>query len=449
VHLRDDATGAAAGETQTPSGGKASGGSSSQPVAGAEAGEVSVGGSAGAAGKSPIGGSPDGGTDVGGSSAGEPAGGVGGEGGVGGAGGEGATGGETSACPPLHETTGGGELTLVQFAPLDAPRGRLVISNDGKSAYATTWGSFTQHFTRNTSTGELTAKSTAWVYNGEYAALSSDSKHLYVGGVNGLQFYDILVGADGSIANTNSTNGPSYGPAQDALLVGDTIFLASFSSLRTISGGIYDSTNRAVGTYGDLINLTRGGDYLYWTEYAVASRQPAGTIPKVGRARLNCDGTTGPREVFETGKGPFDVAVCDKTHYAYVTHQLQKADTQPGYIEVFDLKTCQEDFSTCKPVKTWTSTDIPGLVDPGGIHIAPDCSTLYLSNYAPTGGSILTIGLTKSTTPKLLQTFAQGKTYNGVTLTGDVNGWHMTWYDGYFYVPFEFGKGVAVFKSAH
>lgn len=446
VHLRDDASnGAAAGQGPTPADGGV----------GALGGSSAVGGSQAQVGGEPMSQAGDASSGSGGDEnlAGASSGGAnGGEGGaMGGAGGEGATGGETQACPSLGEDRGGGKLKLIQFPPLLHGRGRLAITGDGKNAYNTTWGDHTQHYARDPKTGMLTPKSTAGVYNGEMVVLSPDFKHLYVDGANATQFYDILIGADGTIANTPASNPPGYSGTLDGERVGETIFLASGASIRTIEKGVYTATNRAVpGNFDDAITLSRIGDYLYWTEYARGVFFPADAPAKVARMRLHCDGTTGPREAFASGRSPFQVAGCgSNTRYLYVAHPAIKLPDQPGYIDVIDLATCAGDFSSCVPVKKLTDADIAGMVDPSSVHMAPDCSTLYMTHNVSSAGNIVVLGLNNPKAPAVLQTFAQDGTYDGVKMTGGISGWHMTWFDGYLYVSNEFGEGISVFKSEH
>lgn len=437
VHLRDDTAGAS-GAAEASGGDAEQGGSPSQGVTQGGDGTTAQAG----AGSPSTGGEPN----TSGAPSTDAAGAPTSEGGAGGAAGAGNTAGETSACPIRGEDRGGGKLTLVQFAPLDAPRSRLAITKDGKNAYSTTWGDRTQHFARDRDTGKLTPKSKAGVYNGELAILSENDKHLYVGGTNGLQFYDILIAADGTIADTPSTNGPSYTASSDAVRVGETIFIAAFGSIRTISNGVYDSTDRAApGDYDDILNLTRIGDYLYWTEYARGAYFPANAPSKVGRMRVHCDGTSGPREAFPTGRSPMQVAGCNEDpRYLYVNHP--KVQTVAGYVDIVDLQTCDTEFASCVPIKKVTGADVPGFDDPQDVHMSPDCTTLYVTVGSPAGGVITVLDLQNPLEPKAVQTFQKDVDYGGITLTGNVNSAHITWFDDYVYIPFAFGDGVGVFK---
>ena len=441
VHLRDDPSGGGDGGASSGSGGglggKTSAAGSDATNAGADDGGVPGGAGEPASGGAGSGGIANGDAGSGGATAGDA-----------GAGGMGGAGEEPDPCPALgEEKPVRGPLTLVQFAPHKEPRGHLDVSADGKNAYVTSWGSITQHFMRDTLTGKLTPKSTAWVYNGEYAVLSPSSPSLFVGGVNGTQFYRIPIAADGSITNTDAHVPPSYLSSLDAIAVGDkTIFLPSGSSIRAIQNDVYDPTNRVPGTYDGVRGLSRSGQYLYWTEYANQVQFPNGATA-VGRAHFECDGTLGPREAFATGYAPWDVAACQKSGFVYVPHVAESAD-KPGWVDVVDLSTCKDDFSSCKPLKKLTGTEIAGLVNPSGVRVSTDCSTLYLTNLTKSaGGQLMVLSLTKPEAPELLQTFEEGKTYDGVTMTGGISAWHMTFFDGYLYVPMEFGEGVAVFKG--
>ena len=270
---------------------------------------------------------------------------------------------------------------------------------------------------------------------------------MFVGGTNGFQFYKIPLAADGSIANTDSGAPASYASSLDALAVGDsTIFLPAGSSIRAIKDDVYDATNRVAGTYGGVRGLSRSGEYIYWTEYADGIAFP-NAATKIGRAHFECDGTLGPREAFATGYAPFDVAASHKTGFVYVLHAAESLPTKLGWIDVVDLSTCKDDFSTCAPTKKLTSDDIAGLADPSGIRISPDDSTLFVSNFNGKGGAVLVLSLANPKAPTLLQTFEAEKEYDGVKLSGDIWAWHMDFFDGYLYVPMEFGKGIAVFKS--
>lgn len=439
VHLRDDTSGGTSTEGGAGNGGTNNGGTGNGGVpatAGSDTTEGGTGGVPGGAGEPALGG-------AGAGAAGEPS--TGGAGGAGGEGGENWDD-EPHPCPaPGEDKPVRGPLTLVQFAPLDATRGRLNVSADGKNAYVTTWGHITQHFTRDVATGMLTAKSTAGVYNGEYVALSPLSQRLFVGGTNGLQFYSIPIAADGSIANSNAIGPAGYVSAMDAVRVGSMIYLASQSSVRAIKNDTYDTTNYVPGTYNGVRGLNRSREYLYWTEYANQQQFPNGATA-VGRARFQCDGSLGPRETFPTGYAPWDVAACDETGYVYVLHVAESAE-KPGWVDVVDLSTCAGDFSTCKPKKKLTSDDIPGLFAPNGIRMSTDCSTLYLSNNVDQQGHFLVLSLKDPEAPRLLQTFEADQLYGGVEMTGTIHAWHMTFHDGYLYVPMEFGDGVAVFKG--
>jgi hypothetical protein len=441
VHLRDNPSGAAANGGDGERGGTSSGGTSSNGGSDApEAGGPSSGGVPGGGGEP----APGGGGEPAPGGAGEPTGGIGGS--EAGAGGMGGAEPEPEQCPVRgEEKPVRGPLTLVQLAPLTEVRGHLNVSADGKNAYATSWGSTTQHFTRDPATGKLTAKSKALVYNGEFSQLSPDGQRLFVGGVNGLQFYSIPFAADGTIADTDITVPPSYKPAMDSLAIGDaTVLLASQDSIRAIHNDEYDANNRLPGTYDGLRSLSRSGQYLYWTEYANDIQFPNGAT-KVGRARLECDGSLGPREAFSTGYGPFDVAACARTGLLYVPHVAESLPSKPGWVDVVDLSTCEADFASCAPVKKLTGTDIDGLLSPNGIRLSTDCSTLFLSDGA-NQGRLLVLSLADPKAPALLQTFESGKEYDGVKLTGRVWAWHTTFFDGYLYVSMEFGDGIAVFK---
>jgi hypothetical protein len=441
VSLRenDGSIGAASGEGSISSGGTEGGrdgeGGMSNGLAGSEmgpGGDSALGGATGDAGAGGV-------TEAGSGTGGSPS--------EAGAGGEGGSGPVEPTCPLPGETVGGGKLKLVQFAPYQGARGRMAFSKDGKQAYVTSWGAPTQHFSRDPTTGKLTAKSDAWVYNGEYVALSPDDQHLYVGGTNALQFYDHPLGPDGVLGTSTVPLPPGYVSALDALSFGDSaIFLASGASIRSIVNGTYSSTNRAPGPYDGVRTLSRGGDYLYWTEYAVTPWWPNQT-PKVARARVNCDGTLEPREAFTTTYSPVAIAVCAKADMAYLIHSATSGTAKNGYIDVIDFSECASDFSTCAPADTLTSADIPGLSDPSGITMAPDCSAIYVTDHADGTSRILTLSLDDPLAPEIVQTLSPNVDYGGVTLTGELSGWHMSFYDGYLYIPFEFGEGVGVFKS--
>lgn len=433
VSLRHDASGDGGSET-----GGTDGIVAGMPgAAGSGVTEGGAGGSGGGAGE------PSG---AGAGAAGE--GGVGGLSGDGGAGGEGGDKEEPHPCPlPGEEVPVRGPLTLVQFALHDAPRGRVNVSADGKHAYVTSWGFKTQHFTRDGATGWLTPKSFAGVYNGEFSVLSPTSARLFVGGSNATQYYSIPIAADGTIADTTTPLPPSYKPPLDAVAVGDTIFVPSGSSIRAIENDVYDATNRVPGTYDGVRGLQRSREYLYWTEYANQVQFPNGATA-VGRARFQCDGSLGPRETFATGFAPWDVAACDETGMVYVLHASKSLPGEPGWVDVVDLSTCAADFSSCKPLKKLTSADVPGLVSPSGIRLSTDCSTMFLSTANEQGtGAFFVLSLKNPASPALLQTFESGLAYGGVTISGGIWAWHMTFADGYLYVPMEFGEGVAVFKG--
>jgi len=153
------------------------------------------------------------------------------------------------------------------------------------------------------------------------------------------------------------------------------------------------------------------------------------------------------RTLFVTTFSPVSIAVCPATELAYVIHSAENLPTLPGYLDVIDLAECEDDFSTCAPADTFTGADIPGLTDPSGIAIAPDCSMLYVTDGTDFTGRVLTLSLEAPMAPALAQTFTTGVDYDGVTLSGNMTGWHMTFFDGYLYIPFEFGEGIAVFKA--
>ncbi len=442
VHLRDDGSGGTSSEGGT--GASRPGGAPG--VAGSGVGGSGVAGSETTAGGH--GGEPGRGGAGGEGHAGES--GNGGEPSQAGAGGEGGGGGEVDPphpCPALgEEKPVRGRLKLVQFATLDASRGRVNVSSDGKNAYATTWGSITQHFTRDAATGMLTPKSTASVYNGIFSALSPTSKLLYVAGINGNQFYPTPIAADGTIASVNSQQPAGYKTPSDAIQIGDsTLLLASGDSIRAIKNDVYDATDRAPGTYGGVQRLSRSRDYIYWAEYSNWPAYPNAS-PHINRARFQCDGSLGPREAFPTSTAPFDVAACDKTGYVYVPHP-SIAKGVPGFVDVIDLSTCKDDFASCKPKLKLTGTEIPGLYAPVGIRLSTDCSTLYLSNGTDSGSQFLVLSMKDPEAPKLLQTFEPGKDYDGVKITGGIYSTYMSVFEGYLYAPVELGDGVAVFKA--
>lgn len=333
-------------------------------------------------------------------------------------------------------------LQLAQvIAPSFAPRGRFAFSADGTNAYLSSWDGLAARYTRSVSTGLLTfAETQNGAFNGEDAFLSPVSSTLFMPGINSNQLCVSSLQGGGALPANPSTCAPpsGYQPIKDHATILDHTYFASGSVMQSMTAENFSATDVASGTTKtSLVNVVRGGDYLYVTDYVASGH--------VIRSRIQCDGSLGP-PVGLNAINPWAVAVCPATHTLYVAQR--KSLFGAGQVEVFDLTSCDTQFWLCPRVGSIGKAEIPSIDEAVGLTIAPDCSGLYVGTRTTAGTpNLVVLSLASPQAPTVLETFTAGTTYDGIPFPAS-NGawmWHMDWYQGSLYVPMDYGP-ILVFQ---